>query len=536
MPRVPTQRVSRNTNEETAPELLPFDVEAERVVLTTALLLSEDKGEEERELRMEALSAVTAADFYCDPHRRIFATISELRRTNRSVDVVSVGTFLRDHGELASIGGMHFLVDLLARTPHTAIRHVRQHARTVREKSVLRDAIRQGQLASAEARLANGDAATLASGWSQRFASIAEALGAVGAQRKAKVLSIADICGPLPPLSYLVQGLGLVAGPCAPHMITGYGFSGKTMALQSLLLSLAAGRSVWGAYTTGAARRVLHVDLEQGERLTRERYQRLMRGMALEPEDVGDRLGLACYPDLSLRREHYDAWRRLLDGVSVVGVDSFKASIGGIDENSSDARYALDLCGELSHHTGATFLVISHARKPQKDALEGRYSMRGSSALFDACDCVYALSASKGEPISVEQHKARSAGVLLDPFALQIVDVPRGHDLRWGVRVGVFGIEAVTEAREQAETERTAQTQRRCATKVCAFLAAQGECSGRRLREELGLSARTLASAISHLRETGAIVSHEQCGGARGWTEYRLTGSPCGHDAPPVAS
>jgi hypothetical protein len=49
---------------------------------------------------------------------------------------------------------------------------------------------------------------------------------------------------PLPPLEYLVKEIGLVAGSGAPHLVAGYGFTGKTLAMQALALSLAAGRGV----------------------------------------------------------------------------------------------------------------------------------------------------------------------------------------------------------------------------------------------------------------------------------------------------
>ena len=82
------------------------------------------------------------------------------------------------------------------------------------------------------------------------------------------------LAAPLPELDYLVREIGLVAGGGAPHLVAGYGFSGKTLALQALALALVTGRPVWGAYHSPHARRVVHVDLEQGDRLTRRRYQR----------------------------------------------------------------------------------------------------------------------------------------------------------------------------------------------------------------------------------------------------------------------
>ncbi len=49
------------------------------------------------------------------------------------------------------------------------------------------------------------------------------------------VLGWSEIAGPLPELQYLVRELGMVAGSGAPHLLTGYGFSGKTVACQGCL-------------------------------------------------------------------------------------------------------------------------------------------------------------------------------------------------------------------------------------------------------------------------------------------------------------
>src|SRR5512138_12346 len=74
------------------------------------------------------------------------------------------------------------------------------------------------------------------------------------------LLSIAQLAEPLPPIPWLCEGLKLAPGPVT--LVAGYGYSRKTMAMQSLALSVAAGKSVWGVYS---ARRgpVVHLDYEQ---------------------------------------------------------------------------------------------------------------------------------------------------------------------------------------------------------------------------------------------------------------------------------
>jgi hypothetical protein len=72
-----------------------------------------------------------------------------------------------------------------------------------------------------------------------------------------------------------------------------------TLDEESLALSIAAGRPVWGVY--GCKRgTVVHVDFEQGRRVTHERYQRLARGMGVDLRELGTGLRLAVHPSAYL--------------------------------------------------------------------------------------------------------------------------------------------------------------------------------------------------------------------------------------------
>jgi len=87
-----------------------------------------------------------------------------------------------------------------------------------------------------------------------------------------QILGLSDLTQELPPIPWLCEPIGLAPGAVA--LFAGYGYSRKTMALQSLGLSIAAGRPAWGLHSVRKGV-VLHLDYEQGRRITQERYQRL---------------------------------------------------------------------------------------------------------------------------------------------------------------------------------------------------------------------------------------------------------------------
>ena len=309
-----------------------------------------------------------------------------------------------------------------------------------------------------------------------------------------------ELAAELPPLSYLVAAIGMVDGSGAPHLFAGYGFSGKTVALQSMMLSLAAGRAVWGVHTT-RPRKVVHVDLEQGERLTRRRYQRLALGMGLDLPELGDAIAVAIMPPLGLVAACESRWEELMAGRDLLVVDSFRAAVGGQDENASDVRAGLDLLGRVSERTGCRACVIHHARKPPivPTGASAAFDVRGSGAIFDACDCVYQLGAASGEPVQVKHTKARSHGEPVEDFALVIEDVEEGGDPRAGLRVMVHGIELIDERREASEARKRSIQVARDASRILAAVQSRPGLGTRELRAILRISGDRFSAAVVEL-------------------------------------
>ena len=158
---------------------------------------------------------------------------------------------------------------------------------------------------------------------------------------------------------------------------------------------------------------MLHLDYEQGARLTRERYQKIARAHGVGPDDLGDRLAVVSLPPVYLDSPGAeDLLSREADGHKLVIVDSLRAAAPSVDENSSDIRRVLDTMTRASERTGAAFVVVHHATKPSETKRAVRYSLRGSGALYDAAGSVVVLDGEKGEAPMVHHEKARISGKL----------------------------------------------------------------------------------------------------------------------------
>jgi hypothetical protein len=338
-----------------------------------------------------------------------------------------------------------------------------------------------------------------------------------------RILSGPEIDGDLPPLEYLVERMGLVAGAGAPHLLVGYGYSGKTVAAQSMLLSLAGGRKVWGAYPCDR-RRVLHVDMEQGERLTRRRYQRLARAMGVDLTELGDDLSLVVMPRMALHEPDVGLWRELMAGLDLILIDSLRAATGGQDENSSDYRTCLDMLGRLSEETGCRSMPLHHARKVSDGDPGGKFSIRGSSAIFDACDSVYLFTAAKGEPVGVEQVKARTHGEPVEDWALVVSDVAEDSAIdpsrltdaqrKWGLQVASRGFELIDERRSAKAAEVKQKMSGKDSTTLRALLTSRPGLGTQEIRALTGWGGGRLGAAIATLGSS-LDVRMERTNGAR---------------------
>jgi len=251
-------------------------------------------------------------------------------------------------------------------------------------------------------------------------------------------IDAADFAAPLPAVNWMIDGLHVGQG--RPAMVAGFGFSGKTLACQSLALQAAAGVKVWEHFRVPRQLNVRHVDSEQGRADTMRRYQRLAYANQIDLADLEGRLKVVSFPPLYLNQPGSEAaWRRAAEGVDLLILDSLRALTPGADENSSEMRRCLDPLTRISDETGCAFVVVHHSPKPSDQAKrEGAHKLRGSSGIFDACGNVLLLEVNKGEQVrTVEQVKspAGAAGGTIPKFYLAIEDVPSETSRPAGLRV-----------------------------------------------------------------------------------------------------
>jgi hypothetical protein len=327
-----------------------------------------------------------------------------------------------------------------------------------------------------------------------------------------------EIFEPLPPVLWVVAGIFLCPG--RPFELVGYGYSGKTVAGMSMLLSVATGLPVWGKYSCkkGVA---LHFDHEVGRRGTLGRYQRLAFTDGITPDMVEDRLRVCCLPDFRLTdSDAEDKLKRECDGASVAMIDSFRAVLGGgMDENASDARLPIDKLLRVSETTGCSFVLLHHAGKGSGET-EAKMAGRGSSAIFDAAGTVLKLQAEKHQEPHVTVSKAEMSKVTADasggasePFWLRIEDVPDDQNINPKAGLRCSHVEVFNSA-DDADSRASASK----AEQVLKVLRAQGRgLSGREVDALVQGKTSATKRALEMLKLDGKVTVRKRIGQGGGW-------------------
>lgn len=345
------------------------------------------------------------------------------------------------------------------------------------------------------------------------------------------LITCPELLQPLPPVPWLVEGIDLAPGPCT--MVAGYGYSGKTAACQALALAVATGTAAWGRYDVRQGR-VLHIDFEQGRRLTIERYQRLVKGLTASGRYHADQMALVASslavaimpPDVLDGRNSEAAFLRELEGYSLAVIDSYRAACPNTDENDSSARVPLDMLARVSEATGCTIVVIHHGRKdPPGGGGGGKQSMRGSSALFDAPQLVLQLT-SEGAPSSrpgtnyalCSSTKARITGRAIKPFRLRFDDRDEHGSVNPESRFGL-SVTAEDDSADDADAAIDA-----AADRVLAFVRTHAGCSSAEIKSGVKGEATIKVAAMDRLKRSGALQNRGGTGGPGGGASWFAPG------------
>lgn len=227
-----------------------------------------------------------------------------------------------------------------------------------------------------------------------------------------------EIFAPLEAPDYLIDGIIRRGGLLE---IQAYGGSGKSWLAVNLALCVATGSRWLGRFETKRST-VAIVDYENGFYEEARRLQANAKALGLPFPVAG--IGLITMPDLYMVSDGFEkAIEKLAGNYGVVIIDTLKAASPGVDENDSKMREGLDRLRRVGERTGCTFTVLIHSKKKSNSATEidPRERGRGSSAIYDAADAQLGVEYTDGEPLRVQQTKARS-GRYVEPFEVRISD------------------------------------------------------------------------------------------------------------------
>jgi replicative DNA helicase len=151
----------------------PHDLDAEGAVLSSVMVdpLALDK----------VLEFLKAEHFYSEAHRRIFEACIELRTIGQPVDVVQIGTWLKNRERLAQVGGMSYLTDVLNAAPVVA--NVAAYGKTIHEKWRVRQVIATCQRVAAQGYVDYGQAQAFIDDAEQSIYQIARTQESVSTER-----------------------------------------------------------------------------------------------------------------------------------------------------------------------------------------------------------------------------------------------------------------------------------------------------------------------------------------------------------------
>lgn len=113
-------------------KLPPQAVEFEEAVLGALLI--------DNSAINQVIDILSPESFYKEEHQLVFKTVKELFGDSQPVDILTVANLMRKNGDLASIGGEYYLVELSQKVSSSA--HSEFHARIIVQKHIQREMIR----------------------------------------------------------------------------------------------------------------------------------------------------------------------------------------------------------------------------------------------------------------------------------------------------------------------------------------------------------------------------------------------------------
>lgn len=146
---------------------LPSNLDAERFVLGAILL--------DDTYFVQVAGSLDPDDFSLEKHRRIFQRMMDLNQRGEKVDRVTLANELMRQGQLESVDGLSYLVELDNGLPQ--IFSIESYIRIVKDKSVLRRIIYTSEMLMKRALLAEEDPSEILAGAEETLLKLGESRG-----------------------------------------------------------------------------------------------------------------------------------------------------------------------------------------------------------------------------------------------------------------------------------------------------------------------------------------------------------------------
>lgn len=323
------------------------------------------------------------------------------------------------------------------------------------------------------------------------------------------LMSHADLIAPPAPVEWLCEHMKISYGN--PTLFAGEPTSRKTLFAQHIAMCVALGKKVCGEWPVQQGP-VGHLDYEMGPRLVKERFQRLSRGLEVEPARwVENDLRLGSIPTLFLDKPEAEAeLTSFMTGKALVTIDSMRNSFGITDENDSGKIVTLfSIIQRASERTKCAVILIHHTKKPSGDksgAVEwdDPSQIRGSGSIVGASQGVFMFKGGDAStPTKVSHVRERWYGRKLPKFRVASQDLQAGDDPR-----GALAITSMAE--DMAGLDDNAAECRALDTRILSFLSGRPgrsfEGGMTAMRAVMGGKQNDIARRIHILIDQGKVL------------------------------
>lgn len=267
---------------------------------------------------------------------------------------------------------------------------------------------------------------------------------------RCRVLTPQEIWAPIPSQRFLFDGLVGVGKVMA---IVASGASFKSWIGLDACIASSTGGMFLNRFPTIEGGPALYCDYEMGSDECRRRLQAC--ALARDLSGPVQNLGLVTMPPITLTDAGFERELAILcEGRSFVCIDSLAAGSADVDENSAAFAKPLQAAKRVAEQTNCTIAFLHHSKKEGANGPgDPRDSVRGTSAIFAACDTVLSLrrenDALTAFRVSVTKQRCGKSAA---PFIVTLKDLPDGGVLVLASDLeSVRGVEASTPIETQIE-------------------------------------------------------------------------------------